>query len=380
MYDTGVVIEMPFPDLLELCQKYSVKADLQKTYNPQHWQEKRFGIVGQADFTSGYGNTMYNLLKYSQQAGYDIRWTGKLIGEPDKVIRNAKREIPPDMAMVWHEQPKEHWRSSPFAKNIALTMFETTRVPESWVPRLNSLDAVCVPCKQNIGMMANSGVKIPVELTQLGIDETKFYPLERNNEVFTFGHLGALTVRKGTDLLVEAFRRAFSSKQKVKLINKTSLPYYPFMVKDKRVEVQQAFNGIPHSELIETFFKKINCFVYPSRGEGFGLPPLEAMATGVPAITTNWSGMAEYNNEEVGWMLNDFKMVPADNFTKKVYKEDCGEWAEPNLDELIFRLRYAYEHQDEVKEKGRKAAEYVKANWLWRDKIKMFHEALAKHL
>jgi glycosyltransferase involved in cell wall biosynthesis len=33
-----------------------------------------------------------------------------------------------------------------------------------------------------------------------------------------------------------------------------------------------------------------DAFVLPTRGEGWGLPILEAMAAGVPAIATNWSG------------------------------------------------------------------------------------------
>ena len=43
-------------------------------------------------------------------------------------------------------------------------------------------------------------------------------------------------------------------------------------------------------------------------------------------------------------------------------------------------MKYAYEHQDEVKQKGKNAAEHVRNNWQWKDKVKMFHDALEKHL
>jgi glycosyltransferase involved in cell wall biosynthesis len=103
------------------------------------------------------------------------------------------------------------------------------------------------------------------------------------------------------------------------------------------------------------------------------------MATGVPAIVTGWSGPLEYATTETGWLINH-KMEEAKNFTDIIYKENCGSWASPDKDHLKQLMRYAYEHQDEVRAKGRKAAEYVRRNWLWPNKIKMFHEALGKHL
>ena len=103
------------------------------------------------------------------------------------------------------------------------------------------------------------------------------------------------------------------------------------------------------------------------------------MATGVPVIATNWSGPVDFVNDKVGWLL-DYQLVPAVDFEKNVYKEYCGDWAEPSFDHLVKLFRYAYEHQDEVKEKGNIAAEYVKNEWTWEKKILMYVEALSKHL
>ena len=224
----------------------------------------------------------------------------------------------------------------------------------------------------------NSGVKIPIELIHWGIDPERFYPLDRSkNKGFTFGINGALSLRKGTDLLIAAFLEAFPTEQDVKLICKTSFNNYPFLVKDKRIEVQMT--AVSNDEMLSSFHKRVDCFVFPTRGEGFGLTPLEAMATGIPAIVTKWSGPMEYMNEDVGWLI-DYKMVPAKNFTDIVYKEECGDWAEPDKEHLKKLMRYAYEHQDEVREKGKKAAEYVKQNWLWSKTINLYINALEKYL
>ena len=379
---TNKWIQINVSDALRLARIYPVEFTIPtKSYNPETYiKDKIFGLTGDADTKSGYGNCTVNLVTYSLEKGYDVRWIGKNNYSP--FFRNlAQKPIPLDIAMVWHEQPKSDWLKSPFAKNIAITPFETTRIPRSWVPLLNTMDAVFVPCKQNIQMMKDSGVRVPIELIKWGVDETKWYPVQRNNKVFTFGTMGALSLRKGTDILTKAFQLAFPKDKfkDVRLIAKTSYYRYDFWEKDDpRIIIQMT--PVEENDLLNDFVKQVDCFVFPTRGEGFGLPPLEMMATGVPAIVTNWSGPADYINDEVGYPLNDYKMVPADSFTKDIYKEDCGYWAEPSVDELVEKMRYCYYHPDEVKKKGEKAAEYVKNNWLWKDVITYFHNALDKHL
>ena len=134
---------------------------------------------------------------------------------------------------------------------------------------------------------------------------------------------------------------------------------------------------VSHKELIDLFFKRIDCFVFPSRGEGFGLPPMEAMATGVPAITTNWSALPEFMNNEVGWLI-DAILSPAIDFTEQIYREYCGQWAEPDKNQLRKIMRYCYEHRNEVKKKGQKAAKYVKEHWTWEKQMSQYYQALKK--
>lgn len=380
-FPTNEEIDVPFTVGIRLSQKFSVKMieHEQVPYNPNHWnKDKRFGFYGLVDDTSGWGNVSRNLIKQSLFKGYDVRWIGNNGSEDEIFLTLLGKAIPEDMAMIWHTQPKTIWNASPFKKNIAILPFETTKIPDSWVLKLNRFDAVFVPCKQNMEMMVDSGVRVPVELLHWGVNQEMFYPLKRDNEIFTFGHMGALSNRKGTDLLIEAFAAAFPRSQKdVRLLCKTSFNHFTFASLDERVQID--FLARPHQELLDTFFAKTDCFVFPTRGEGFGLTPLEAMATGIPAIVTGWSGPLEYMRDEFGWLI-DYKMVKATSFDKVVYREDCGFWAEPDFDDLVFKMRYAYANQDEVKKKGRMAAQYVKNNWLWKHKITMFHEALDKYL
>ena len=379
-YDTKKPLDLTFSEAFRLTRVTDIKVDYDNVpYDPQIWKNEKFiNFFGDIDGVSGFGGVSQALITNSYP-NIKSALVGKMFNVRNQTIFAANnRNLNQAAAMVWHDQPREQWLYSPFKKNIAIIPFETTRIPRSWVGKIGYFDALLTPCKQNIQMFRDSGVKIPIELIHWGVDPLKYYPIKREeNPVFTFGHMGALSLRKGTDVLVEAFTEEFKTEKDVKLICKSSFPNYPFANKDKRIEVH--LSPWPHQELMNQFFKRVDCFVFPTRGEGFGLTPLEAMATGIPSIVTGWSGPLEYMTPETGWLI-DYKMVPAKNFSETVYKEDCGDWAEPSKEHLKHLMRYAYEHRDEVKAKGAAAAQHVKESWLWGDKIKMYEEALSKHL
>lgn len=380
-YDTKKPLDLSFSEAFRLTRIATVKTVFDDVpYDPALWKDgKLINFYGDIDTVSGFGGVSKALIKYSAPR-IQTALVGKSHDVRDHTIFSAmNRPMNQAAAMIWHDQPREQWLYSPFRKNIAIVPFETTRVPRSWVGKINQFDALLVPCVQNIQMFRDSGVKIPIELIHWGVDGEKYYPVERRvDRPFTFGHMGALSVRKGTDLLVAAFREAFPKEQDVRLICKSSNPTFRFdTFHDPRIKIY--LDRWTHEEMLNMFFKQIDTFVFPTRGEGFGLTPLEAMATGIPAIVTGWSGPMEYMNPDVGWLL-DYKMVHADAFADSVYKEDCGDWAEPSKEDLVAKMRYAYTHRDEVAAKGKAAGEHVKQNWLWQDKIKMYEEALAKHL
>jgi glycosyltransferase involved in cell wall biosynthesis len=104
-----------------------------------------------------------------------------------------------------------------------------------------------------------------------------------------------------------------------------------------------------------------DCFVLPTRGEGWGMPILEAMACGLPAIATNWSGPAEFLTEENGYPLPISSLASADE-SNRYYRG--ARWAEPDTDALIELLRRAAREPDERRAKGRRAAEDAKS-WTW---------------
>jgi len=380
-YPTKKEIDVPFSEALRITRIFRTQLVDPKAeaYDPTLFHDKHnVSMIADVDTVSGWGNVGLNLIKHS--APYvETSLIGRLISIDELTVLSAiSRDISPNSAIIIHEQPKEEWKSLPFARKIAIVPFETTRVPSSWVSRINGCNAIIVPCKQNVDMMRDSGVTIPIEVVHWGVDPKKFYKIDRpKKDTFTFGIMGCLTKRKGIDILVDAFFKAFPNETDVRLLCKTSNNFFLWAEKDKRMKVDMT--PVSHEELMQGFFKEIDCLVYPTRGEGFGLCMTEAMMTGVPVIATGWSGPVDFMSKEDGWLI-DYDLEDAVDFNKNVYKEPCGQWAKPRIEHLIELMKYAYTHRDEVRQKGEMAAERMRREWTWSEKIKMYLDVLDRHL
>jgi glycosyltransferase involved in cell wall biosynthesis len=70
-------------------------------------------------------------------------------------------------------------------------------------------------------------------------------------------------------------------------------PYVRHAVIQSRVEEAVRFLGFVPIHTLRLFYKSAAAFAFPSLYEGFGLPPLEAMASGTPVVTSNVSSLPE---------------------------------------------------------------------------------------
>ena len=64
-----------------------------------------------------------------------------------------------------------------------------------------------------------------------------------------------------------------------------------------RVREDVRFLGFVPSPVLRVFYSRASAFLFPSLYEGFGLPPLEAMAHGTPVLTSNVSSLPEVFQE-----------------------------------------------------------------------------------
>ena len=109
-------------------------------------------------------------------------------------------------------------------------------------------------------------------------------------------YVGALTPSKNLENLLQAFNQLQSDERDVHLVlagvgglEKTLKQ----QSKDWKIEQKVHFPGFIDNADLPVFFGTSSIFVYPSLFEGFGIPIIEALATGVPVITSTDSCFAE---------------------------------------------------------------------------------------
>lgn len=237
-----------------------------------------------------------------------------------------------------------------------LTMFETDQIPGEWPRLLKRYDRVIVPSQFCQWVYAKEGVK--TELCELGVEIDNFPVIDRpKRDTFTFLHYNAFTFHKGWDLVVQAFKEEFEGIKDVRLILKTVIQLPPSDVGDSRMRI---VGGQLTNDQMLDLMAESDCFVYPSRGEGWGLPPLEAGVTGMPVIVSNAHSHTEWFNPDLMYGVGIRGYIKASLGHFRRGTDDIGHWVEPSLDELKAQMRYVYEHQDEARANGLKLAKYVR--------------------
>lgn len=256
---------------------------------------------------------------------------------------------------------------------VGWTMLEVTGLPQTWVDGCNQMDEVWVPASFNLETFASSGVKVPLRVMPLGVDTDYFNPGiagRRPSERFIFLSVFEWGERKAPEVLLRAFAEEFSVRDDVMLLLSIS-NRDPFVDVDAQIAALDLPPGAPivvmcnaHLPAYQmgSLYRSADCFVLPSRGEGWGMPVLEAMACGLPAISTSWSGPADFLNDENGFPLSVKSMVKAES--RCVYYEGF-DWAEPDSEHLKSLMRQVYEKPDAARARGLVAAEQVQANYTW---------------
>ena len=208
---------------------------------------------------------------------------------------------------------------------VGMTVWETNQIPTDWPAILNELHAVIVPSAWNRRVFQQCGVRVPVfevpHVSQFGgvrASETGVQALRARlpnlHGKFVFYSIGAWTIRKGNDLLIRAFLRAFAMRDDVALVLKTS----PVSFDSPRPRWQRALRRVArtrdlHQELMRGHVPGVtaltedlpeeevralhtigDCYVSCARGEGWALGLYEAILFGNPVLAPQAGGHRDY--------------------------------------------------------------------------------------
>lgn len=190
----------------------------------------------------------------------------------------------------------------------------------------NQSHLVIVPYAGLQQELRQSGVHSPIEVAKLGVDITRFTPLDQKEllrkklslppEAFVIGYVGRISTEKNITLLVEAFQQAHIQR-KILLLVGAGEP-----------ATMERYRHLPHIRVtgfvtnVEDYLKAMDVFVMPSLTETTSLATLEAMSSGLPVVVTKVGFMKNYITKENGLFFpkNDAQVLTAK--IEKLYQDE----------------------------------------------------------
>lgn len=218
---------------------------------------------------------------------------------------------------------------------VLFSMWETDVLPHKFRRWLKHFDQVIVPCEHNVELF--SQFHDDVSYCPLGVDHKFWKPLgEPNNNVFRFHGGGSLWHRKGLDVLVKAFNALKLPDAELHIKAAPHAQDVPTKKLGEKIFLNREWMT-PEEQ--RAWFNQADCYVAVSRGEGFGLMPLQAIASGIPTIISDSTGQSQFSHLAYG-------VVPC----TKSKAETIGQWDEPNQKALEELMMDAYRNRGTIRQ------------------------------
>lgn len=358
---------------------------------------------------SGYGSVSRNhLLNLIDIKSLNIRlrtkkfWTGVSpdLGAAREKLKALERNPIPNKGFIFiqHLTPENFYIDPRAIYHIAYTPFETDAAPMSWLLPLRAIDEIWVPSENNKEAYIRAGVNAKkIFVIPHGVDVDRFnpevQPLKYNRGNFNFGSLFDWTERKNPIALIRAYYNAFCEGEDVTLTIRT---FWRFPIEKTKEHITSQVQAIKDDyrdrkdfprilfwfdtmdeKVVPNFYKSFDCFVMPTRGEGFGLPFLEAMACGIPTIGPAWGGNTQFMHKGNS-ILIEGKLVPIENRQfLSIQPQYAGQrWFDINEEELSKAMRWVYENQTAAKKLADVAISEIRDKLTWKNTAEIIYKRL----
>jgi glycosyltransferase involved in cell wall biosynthesis len=324
-----------------------------------------------------------------------------------------------DATIVLHWASPVLYSPLPGKKNILYTVYEAKELlPEFTEAFENPLTTAIIAPSTFVQHIFQRYTKKPVYMVPHGFDPGIFNGTAREwsplalaahgyqngttphakQEPFLFLYVGAANPRKGIDYLLQFWRQAELYKMPLfRLLVKTTPNRLTveesqkmqqalmsgeltllestdegFLIRHNLLNVNRITGQrqwLPGNLFVDTrrysdtdladLYRESHCFLYPSRGEGFGFGILEAMATGLPCIATNYSGYLDFCSEETAYLVK-YSLFDAPND-----RGTMQTMAQPDPKDFNEKVRTVIQNYRRAALKGKRAMEFVHKECTW---------------
>ncbi|RPI73217.1 MAG: glycosyltransferase [Desulfobacteraceae bacterium] len=308
----------------------------------------------------------------------------------------------PVLQTVTGSNLKPWWISVQAPRLVGYTFFERTRLaPADITAAREYFDWIAAGSAWCEDILRNHGLERTSTVIQ-GIDPALFHPgyaeKKQYRDQFAIFSGGKLEFRKGQDLVLRAFKVMQDKYSDVILVNAwynmwdeslLTMRFSPYIRFDmpkgdyfKAVNRLLEANQIdparvvtlgpkPHGQMA-AFYADTDIGLFPNRCEGgTNLVLMEYMACAKPAVASYGTGHRD--------ILTDRNSLPIRTLGRLDLRDPDGrlleQYADPNLDEIVSRLEWAYLHRDELKPIGLQAGQAMQ-QWTWQKAAEAFLKLL----
>lgn len=282
---------------------------------------------------------------------------GKLMSFP--VYQKRPSDEPVDVHIIADIVDHHYYYESFKGPKIMYTVWESELLPKNFFELSKKYDEFWAASTWQKNCMVNQGYKEEkIQVVPAGVYSNTFFPEYvpfdeyYSDGRFKFVIFGRWSHRKATKEIIETFLKTFKKDEPVDFILSVDNPFpddkysstqerlKAFGLEDDRLKIVH----FPSRKDYIKFLKKGHVFVSCSRGEGWNLPLMEAMACGTPSIYSNCSAQLEFATGK-GHPVNIAKKTPNTI-------AGCGDYYEPDWNHLSEVFRDVYTNYKQHKEKA----------------------------
>jgi len=253
--------------------------------------------------------------------------------------------------------------------NIVLWAWEIEKLPKKWIKTANLFDEIWTISEFCYKIISNELTHKNIK--KINIPSNSFNKLDKTNCKKELNYGNKFTIlfifdgfsdisRKNPKSVIDVFKKVFGENENVILTIKSQ--------NLKEEEIMENFSELPNNvflineswdfEKIEKLFNSTDLYISLHRSEGFGLTIMEAIYLDIPVICTNYSGNLDFCGD--GCELVDYELTPV-NSKNGVYSEfnEVYQWAEPNLDDAIIKIKKVYQNYENYVKKIKKTKQLL---------------------
>jgi len=266
---------------------------------------------------------------------------------------------------------------------VIWSVFETTKIPDQLRAGLAGADDIWVPstwCRQVL--IDNAYPAAQCHVVPEGVDGKLFHaylrPQYTPDQVFRFLCVGKYERRKGYPEVLQAWADTFNNDATAELIIKTDWFDAP---EQRHQQVQEDIRrlgltnvrllwGKTHYHDVVRLYRQCQVFVSPSRGEAWGLPMIEAVASGMPLVATVYSGHRDFLQPAMTSVIAvDYSLAPVrcPDFERfyTAADGDLGQWADPSVASLTAGLLTARKEFESLNRHAQINSARIREHFSW---------------